>query len=84
MHENTILFDAEEVSKKNIKETLYLISQDLEERGYNPIKQITGYLVSGDPGYITSYKECRNRIIKLDKNLIIETIVSEYLTKWEW
>ncbi len=81
MHENTILFDAEEVSKKNIKETLYLISQDLEERGYNPIKQITGYLVSGDPGYITSYKECRNRIIKLDKNLIIETIVSEYLTK---
>lgn len=79
MKQTTILFDSEEVINKDTKNTLKTIFQDLEDRGYNPIKQITGYLISGDPGFISSYKECRNKIIKLDRNSIIELMLKEYL-----
>lgn len=79
MKSTTILFDKNEVIDSNIRTTLKDICEDLEERGYNPIKQIAGYLISGDPGYISSYKECRNRILKLERNSIIKLILKNYL-----
>lgn len=79
MKSTTILFDKNEVIDKNIRTTLKSICEDLEEREYNPIKQITGYLISGDPGYISSYKECRNRILKLERDSIIELMLKNYL-----
>ncbi len=79
MKQTTILFDSEEVVNADTKNTLKCICEDLSDRGYNPIKQITGYLISGDPGFISSYKECRNKITKLDRNSIIELMLKEYL-----
>jgi uncharacterized protein (UPF0297 family) len=79
MEDTTILFNSRSVIDKNTKETLKSIYEDLEEKGYNPTKQIVGYLISGDPGYISSYKECRSRITKLERNSIIELMLSNYL-----
>lgn len=81
MDEETKLFDYDEINAKNIKETLISVCEDLEEREYDPIKQILGYLVSGDPGYISSYKECRKRIMLLDRNAILEVVLKEYIGK---
>ena len=53
----------------------------LKEKGYDPINQLVGYLMSGDLGYISSYKECRNKISKLDRSMILEVILKRYLDK---
>ena len=79
MNDNTTIFNTKEIMDKNVQITLKEIVSDLKERGYNPIKQITGYLISGDPGYISSYKDCRKRIMCLDRNDIVELILESYL-----
>ena len=55
----------------------------LEKRGYNPINQIVGYLMSGDLGYITSYEDARGKISSIDRSKILEVLVKE-ITKWEF
>ena len=79
---DTILFDTSEVNNKIIKETLTDAVEALSERGYNPINQLVGYIISGDLGYISSYKETRNRIAKIDRTVLVETLLKEYL-KWD-
>ena len=79
---DTILFDTSEVNNKIIKETLADAVEALSERGYNPINQLVGYIISGDLGYISSYKETRNRIAKIDRTVLVETLLKEYL-KWD-
>ena len=79
MSSDTILIDSDTINDSNAKGILKAICIDLEERGYNPVKQIVGYLSSGDPGYISSYKECRNRIVGLDKESILELLLKSYL-----
>ena len=51
----------------------------LEERGYQPINQIVGYLMSGDPGYISSYKGAREKIMSIDRAMLLAYILQEYL-----
>lgn len=75
----TTLFDISEVNDIKVKETLKYVYDVLEERGYNPINQIVGYIMSGDLGYISSYKEARNRISKIDRVLLIEELIKSYL-----
>ena len=60
--EQTSLFDIQELDTEVVRETLKDVYASLEERGYNPTNQIVGYLISGDPGYISSYKDARNKI----------------------
>lgn len=79
MTSTTKLFDSDELIDKNTRKTLKNIFEDLEERGYDPVKQITGYLISGDPGYISSYKECRMRILEFDRHNIIELMLKSYI-----
>lgn len=81
MEESTKLFDYDEINAENIRETLTSVCEDLEEREYDPIKQIMGYLVSGDPGYISSYKECRKRMMLLDRNSILEVLLKNFIDK---
>ena len=50
----------------------------LEERGYNPSNQIVGYLISGDPGYISSYKDARSKIQEIDRAKIVEVLLQEF------
>ena len=82
MASTTYLFNVEEVNEALIKETLKEVYNILEERGYNPINQLSGYLISGDPGYISNHKEARNKISKIDRSKILELLLKEYL-KWD-
>ena len=61
------------------KEILQEVKESLEERGYDPVNQIVGYLISGDPGYISSYREARIKISKLDRTKIIEVLVRDLI-----
>ena len=78
---DTILFDTSEVNEKIIKETLEAAVEALSERGYNPINQLIGYIMSGDPGYISSHKEARSKIVKIDRSKILEVLLREYIKK---
>lgn len=79
---NTIMFDASLINeKKTTKEILSIVYDALEEKGYNPIDQIVGFLLSGDPSYITSYNNARNLIRKIDRDDLAEDLVREFLGK---
>ena len=78
----TRLFNVDELETTLVQKTLFEIYDSLEERGYNPINQLVGYLLSGDPGYISSYKESRKKIVSLDRAKIIETLLKSYI-KWD-
>lgn len=67
------------MDEDNVYNTLKEIYFNLEERGYDPTKQIVGYLISGDLGYISSYKKSRSKISKLDRNKIVEIMFKEYI-----
>ena len=79
MNEKTSLFDVNLVKKKLISSTLKEVYDALEERGYNPVNQLVGYLMSGDPGYISNHKEARNKILKIDRSKVLELLIKEYL-----
>ena len=76
--EQTSLFDIQEIDAENIRETLKEVYTSLEERGYNPTNQIVGYLISGDPGYISSYKDARSKIQEIDRAKIVEILLTEF------
>ena len=76
--EKTSLFNVIDMDTELIRTTLKEVYEALEERGYNPTNQIVGYLISGDPGYISSYKEARNKIQEIDRAKIIEILLTEF------
>ncbi len=79
---NTILFDAAtKLEEKTPKEILKEVYVALDERGYNAVDQIVGYLLSGDPSYITSHKNARNVIRQIDRDDLAEELVRFYLDK---
>ena len=84
MDEKTNTYDVNLVKRKLISATLKEVTEALEERGYNPINQIVGYLISGDPGYISNFKESREKMLEFDRSEIMAIILEEYLSKkWD-
>ena len=77
--EETVRFRLDDVNKKEISETLTSVYRSLAEKGYNPINQIIGYVLSGDPAYIPRYNDARNQIRKHERDEIIEELVRFYL-----
>jgi uncharacterized protein (UPF0297 family) len=69
----------EEPADTNVHEVLFTVYDALQEKGYNPINQIVGYLLSGDPAYIPRHKDARNIIRKLERDELIEELVKSYL-----
>ncbi len=69
----------EEPFERDVQEVLMLVYSALQEKGYNPINQIVGYLLSGDPAYIPRHQDARNMIRKLERDEIIEELVKFYL-----
>jgi len=61
-----------------VRNILSEVWDSLEERGYNPSNQIVGYLISGDPGYISSYQDARNKIQQIDRAKIIEVLLQDF------
>ncbi len=81
MEDKTDLYDVSLIKKEQISETLSEVFKALKERGYNPVNQIVGYLISGDPGYISSYKDSRSKILEFDRAEIVAIILEDYLAK---
>ncbi|MCH3951142.1 MAG: IreB family regulatory phosphoprotein [Acidaminococcus sp.] len=65
--------------KKSIAETIREVVDALQEKGYNPIDQLAGYLLSGDPAYVTSYKDARLKIRRYERYELIEALLQSYL-----
>ena len=78
-NENTIFFNVEKEKKAISKQILRQVYEALVEKGYNPINQIVGYILSGDPTYITSYKDSRSLIRQLERDELLEDLVKEYI-----
>ncbi|MDD4376671.1 MAG: IreB family regulatory phosphoprotein [Eubacteriales bacterium] len=80
MDRNTIMFDATK-TQKSTREILQTVYAALEERGYNGIDQMVGYILSGDPSYITSHNNARNMISRIDRDDLVEEVLKYYLDK---
>ena len=79
MMDNTIKFTVPSDEKQNMRRTLRSVFDALNEKGYNPINQIVGYLLSEDPTYITNYNNARSMIVKLDRDELLQALVKHYL-----
>ncbi len=79
MDNNTMKFSAIGEGQNHVREVLRIVYEALQVKGYNPINQIVGFIMSGDPTYITSHNNARNLIGRLERDEIIEEIVTEYL-----
>lgn len=76
---NTQYFKFNLDSEIGVKDILDAVYDAMEEKGYNPINQIVGYIMSGDPTYITSYKNARSMIMKVERDELVEELLKEYI-----
>ena len=76
---NTQFFRAVQENTMDVSQVLAQVYQALTEKGYNPVNQIVGYIMSGDPSYITSYKNARSLIMKVERDEILEELLSVYI-----
>lgn len=77
----TMKFSVSKDNRSKAEEILFSVYEALEEKGYNPINQIIGYILSGDPTYITSHNNARTIIRKLERDELLEEILKKYLEK---
>lgn len=77
--DKTMNFSVEKEKNAKTKEILKEVYKALQEKGYNPINQIVGYILSGDPTYITSYNDARNLIRKIERDELLENMVRDYI-----
>ncbi|MDN7240398.1 IreB family regulatory phosphoprotein [Planococcus sp. N028] len=80
--DQTMKFNSpDESMEQEVKHVMLQVHGSLEEKGYNPINQIVGYLLSGDPAYIPRHQDARNMIRKLERDEILEELVKFYIKK---
>ena len=79
--QNTQYFRAVQENKMDVKEVLKLVYEAMTEKGYNPVNQIVGYVMSGDATYITSHKSARSLIMKVERDEIVEELLKSYMEK---
>ena len=82
--ENTRFFQVEQDSKDRVKNILAQVYDALQEKGYNPVNQIVGYIMSGDPTYITSHNNARSLIMKVERDELVEEMFIEYIKANQW
>lgn len=78
--DETIMFKLDDLNKKTVRETLEQVYAALEEKGYDPINQIVGFLLSGDPAYIPRHNDARNLIRRHERDEILEKVLTYYIT----
>ena len=78
-NDETVSFKVEREKNVEAREILQKVYEALVEKGYNPINQIVGYILSGDPTYITSHNDARNLIRKIERDELLEKMVKEYI-----
>lgn len=81
---NTQLFSVDLEPETGVKVVLSTVYEALSEKGYNPVNQIVGYIMSGDPTYITSHKNARSLIMKVERDELVEEMLKEYIKSCHW
>ncbi|MGN0484271.1 MAG: IreB family regulatory phosphoprotein [Lachnospiraceae bacterium] len=76
---NTQYFKVEKEPEISVRDVLKVVYNALSEKGYNPVNQIVGYIMSGDPTYITSHNNARSLIMKVERDELVEEILKEYI-----
>ena len=76
---NTQYFKVKTEPEVQVKEVLDVVYTAMEEKGYNPVNQIVGYIMSGDPTYITSHKGARSLIMKVEQDELVEELLKNYI-----
>lgn len=84
MYDKTMTFSVSDEKEIEMKKTLMLVYDALTKKGYNPVNQIVGYIMSGDPTYITSYKGARSTIMKVERDELVEELLKEYIKNESW
>lgn len=77
--EKTVTFQVKKEEPQTVREIISVVVAALEDKGYSPINQLVGYLLSGDPAYITSHRNARNLIRRLERDELLEELVRTYL-----
>ena len=80
MNDKTMTFSLGDQTEQEIRRILTEVYDALKEKGYNPINQIVGYIPSEDPTYITTHNNARNMIRRIDRDLLLQSLVRYYLT----
>ncbi|HHT50071.1 MAG TPA: IreB family regulatory phosphoprotein [Eubacteriaceae bacterium] len=80
-NDSTIKFNVDLDKSKKVREILSEVFEALNEKGYNPISQIVGYIISGDPTYITSHNNARSIIRRVERDEILEELLKNYLNQ---
>lgn len=81
---NTQYFKVAKEQQIRVDEVLKLVYSALREKGYNPVNQIVGYIMSGDPTYITSHQNARSMIMKVERDELVEELLTEYIKNNHW
>ena len=81
---NTQYFKVKTGPEINVKDVLDIVYNAMAEKGYNPVNQIVGYIMSGDPTYITSYKSARSMIMKVERDELVEELLRAYIKNKAW
>ena len=81
---NTQFFQVENGPQIQAKDILEIVYQALREKGYNPVSQMVGYIMSGDPTYITSYNGARSLIMKMERDELVEEMLKSYIKHHSW
>ncbi len=80
MNDKTMTFSIGDQTEQEIRRILITVYDALKEKGYNPINQIVGYILSEDPTYITTHNNARNLIRRIDRDTLLQSLVRYYLT----
>ena len=81
---NTQYFNFNTDPELRVKAVLDIVYNAMAEKGYNPVNQIVGYIMSGDPTYITSHKNARSMIMKVERDELVEELLREYIKNKSW
>ena len=82
MCDKTMTFSVNDEKENELKRNLTIIYDALIQKGYNPINQIVGYILSEDPTYITTYNNARSIIRHIDRDELLQVLVKSYLDEW--
>ena len=81
---NTQYFKVEKEPQMKVSDVIEVVYHALSEKGYNPVNQIVGYIMSGDPTYITSHRNARSLIMKVERDELVEEILRAYIKNNSW
>lgn len=81
---NTQFFTVQKEPELQVSDVLEIVYKALKEKGYNPVNQIVGYIMSGDPTYITSHNNARSLIMKVERDELVEEVLKTYIENSVW